>query len=121
MGGQEYFVARRYGDFSRMYKRLRTELPGKVLPPMPRKNKQSSSTSNLFSSITGGKDDDASSLSSVSTMSTVNPVDGSSSLKVIRGQSTSIPPCNRADVKYSQTTAAQLLQQVSESHRRVLL
>jgi hypothetical protein len=42
------------------------ELPGKVLPPMPRKNKQSSTASNLISSVIG-TDDDASSLSSVST------------------------------------------------------
>ena len=62
-----YFIGRRYGDFHRLHKRLRTELPGKVLPPMPRKNKQSSTASNLISGVIG-KDDDASSLSSVSTI-----------------------------------------------------
>jgi hypothetical protein len=61
-----FFIGRRYGDFNRLHKRLRTELPGKVLPPMPRKNKQSSTASNLMSSVIG-TDDDASSLSSVST------------------------------------------------------
>lgn len=70
-GELEFFVGRRYGDFSRLHKRLRRELPGKVLPPMPRKNKQSSTASNLLSGITGGADSDGSSLSSVSTMDTV--------------------------------------------------
>lgn len=37
---------------------------------MPRKNKESSTASNLISGITGGKDSDASSLSSISTMGT---------------------------------------------------
>lgn len=61
------FIGRRYGDFNRLHKRLRTELPGKILPPMPRKNRQSSTASNLMSGVIRG-DDDASSLSSVSTM-----------------------------------------------------
>jgi hypothetical protein len=39
---------------------------------MPRKNKQSSTASNLLSAVTGGNDDDASSVSSVSTMGTMN-------------------------------------------------
>lgn len=38
---------------------------------MPKKNKQSSTASNLLSGITGGNDSDASSVSSVSTMGTV--------------------------------------------------
>ncbi|RDW88170.1 hypothetical protein BP6252_00202 [Coleophoma cylindrospora] len=67
-GDIEHYIGRRYGDFARLHKRLRTELPGKVLPPLPRKNKQSSTASNLISGITGGgNDDDASSMSSVST------------------------------------------------------
>ena len=41
------------------------ELPGKVLPPLPKKNKTSTSSSFL-----GGGDDDASSVSSVSTQNT---------------------------------------------------
>ena len=49
-----------------MHKRLRTEIPGKVLPPLPRKNK--SSTQSSFLSVGGG--DDASSISSVDTQST---------------------------------------------------
>ncbi|KAF8856790.1 hypothetical protein BDZ45DRAFT_705538 [Acephala macrosclerotiorum] len=70
----EFFVGRRYGDFARLHKRLRQELPGKVLPPMPKKNKQSSTTSNLLNGITGGADSDASSVSSVSTMGTMPQV-----------------------------------------------
>lgn len=37
---------------------------------MPKKNKQSSTASNLLSAVTGGGDDDNSSVSSVSTMGT---------------------------------------------------
>ncbi|CZS89166.1 probable membrane coat complex Retromer, subunit VPS5/SNX1, Sorting nexins, and related PX domain-containing proteins [Rhynchosporium graminicola] len=67
----KFFIGRRYGDFTRLHKRLRTELPGKILPPMPKKNKQSSTASNLLSGLTGrGDDDDASSISSVSTIGT---------------------------------------------------
>jgi hypothetical protein len=55
-----------------MHKRLRTELPGKILPLLPKKNKQSTTASNLMSAITFSHDDDASSVSSVSTMNTTN-------------------------------------------------
>jgi hypothetical protein len=71
-GGEEYYIGRRYGDFARMHKRLRTELPGKILPSLPKKNKQSTTASNLMSAITFSNDDDASSVSSVSTMNTTN-------------------------------------------------
>ncbi|KAI1333410.1 succinate flavoprotein subunit [Xylariaceae sp. FL0255] len=66
-GELEHFVGRRYGDFARLHKQLRTELPGKVLPPLPKKNKSSSTASGLFSRTTeGGDDSDVSSISSVS-------------------------------------------------------
>ncbi|KAI9927808.1 hypothetical protein MW887_002660 [Aspergillus wentii] len=68
----DVLVARRYGEFAKLHKRLRTEFPGKILPPLPRKNK--SSTSSFFSS----GDDDASSVSSLSTESTNVPEEGSS-------------------------------------------
>lgn len=55
------FVGRRYGEFAKMHKRLRLELPGKVLPPLPQKNKQHSVMA------IGGDDDDAESVSSAST------------------------------------------------------
>ena len=65
----EFFIGRRYGDFSRLHKKLRTELPGKVLPTLPRKNKQSSTASNLLGAVRGKVDEsDASSVSSMSTM-----------------------------------------------------
>lgn len=66
-GGTEYFIGRRYGDFSRLHKGLRLELPGKILPPLPKKNKSSSTTSGFFNS---GGDSDADSVSSTSTHKT---------------------------------------------------
>jgi hypothetical protein len=81
-GELEFFVGRRYGDFSRLHKRLRTELPGKILPPMPKKNKQSSTSSNLLSAVTGGNDSDASSVSSVSTMGIPPPINSMNNLSV---------------------------------------
>ncbi len=71
-GDLEFFVGRRYGDFHRLHKRLRTELPGKVLPPMPRKNKQNSTATNLMYGLTGRIDDDDT--SSISSMSTMPPI-----------------------------------------------
>lgn len=56
-----------------LHKRLRTELPGRVLPPLPRKNKNSVSTV-----IGGGGDEEASSISSVSSKDTALAEDGSS-------------------------------------------
>ena len=35
-------VGRRYGDFVRFHKRLRLEFPGKVVPPLPRRNTSNS-------------------------------------------------------------------------------
>ena len=66
-GKPDIYVGRRYGEFAKLHKRLRAEIPGKVLAPLPRKNKTSRSTS-LISM--GGGDDDASSISSVSTQDT---------------------------------------------------
>jgi hypothetical protein len=87
-GELEFFVGRRYGDFSRLHKRLRTELPGKVLPPMPKKNKQSSTASNLLSAVKGGDDSDASSISSISTMGVPQPIQTSMNSLSVRGKST---------------------------------
>jgi hypothetical protein len=63
---RERYVARRFGDFAKMHKELRLELPGKVLPPLPRKNKAQS--------IYSGRDDaDSDSVSSLSTQDTTPP------------------------------------------------
>ncbi|OQE37269.1 hypothetical protein PENCOP_c010G08218 [Penicillium coprophilum] len=67
---QEVHVGRRYGEFVKLHRRLRTELPGKQLPSLPRKNK--SSTSSWWGS---SADDDASSISSLSTLDTNAPED----------------------------------------------
>ncbi|GAW15971.1 hypothetical protein ANO14919_053930 [Xylariales sp. No.14919] len=70
-GEIEHFVGRRYGDFARLHKNLRIELPGKVLPPLPKKNKSTTTTTGLFSRMTDGADDsDVSSVSSASTVLT---------------------------------------------------
>ncbi|KAJ9615268.1 hypothetical protein H2200_001343 [Cladophialophora chaetospira] len=61
----EFYIGRRYGDFAKLHKRLRTEMPGKILPPLPRKNKSSTFASVLPSG------DDASSVSSVSTEASI--------------------------------------------------
>jgi hypothetical protein len=61
----EFYIGRRYGEFAKMHKRLRTEMPGKILPPLPRKNKSST-----MSAVLSTVDDDAS-VSSVSTEASV--------------------------------------------------
>ncbi|KAI0194554.1 hypothetical protein F4808DRAFT_453048 [Astrocystis sublimbata] len=68
-GEAEHFVGRRYGDFATLHKNLKIELPGKVLPPLPKKNKSTTPTSAIFSRSTDGADEsDASSISSGSTV-----------------------------------------------------
>ncbi|KKA30658.1 hypothetical protein TD95_002667 [Thielaviopsis punctulata] len=59
-----FYVARRYGDFNRLHHHLRHELPGRVLPNLPKKNKTDSVATGL---LFFGGNDDASSISSVST------------------------------------------------------
>lgn len=66
-GELEHFVGRRYRHFAKLYKNLRTELPGRVLPQLPKKNKSSSTASGVMSALRNGDDSDASSISSVST------------------------------------------------------
>ncbi|KAL8387779.1 hypothetical protein RB595_009678 [Gaeumannomyces hyphopodioides] len=82
-GELEYFVARRYGDFVKLRNGIRTELPGKVLPPIPKKNKSNSSA--FLGGIMSKEDDDRSSVSSVSTQLTSNAsYDGIKTLSVSR-------------------------------------
>ncbi|KAJ2977879.1 hypothetical protein NUW58_g7672 [Xylaria curta] len=76
-GEIEHYIARRYGDFASLHKRLRNELPGKVLPPLPKKNKSSTTTSGLFSrSMDGADDSDVSSISSASIAPPVSQSEG---------------------------------------------
>ncbi|KAL8690086.1 MAG: hypothetical protein Q9224_004491 [Gallowayella concinna] len=82
-GKPDHYIGRRYGDFVKLHKRLRTEFPGKVLAPLPRKNK--SATSHTF--FTGGDDDDASSVSSVSSQNTGTMHDDAGSLRNLVGMS----------------------------------
>ncbi|KAF2099472.1 hypothetical protein NA57DRAFT_38568 [Rhizodiscina lignyota] len=62
-GKDDIYVGRRYSDFQQLNKRLRLEMPGKVLPPVPRKNRRDSA----FHSTDA---DDSDSVSSLSTMDT---------------------------------------------------
>ncbi|KAF1346866.1 hypothetical protein BDV97DRAFT_300680 [Delphinella strobiligena] len=64
-GEPERYVGRRYGEFINLHKRLRLELPGKVLPPPPRKNRNIS----LYTGKAADDDSDADSLSSASIQS----------------------------------------------------
>lgn len=58
-GELEHFVAHRYGDFVRLHRRLRLELPGRALPTLPKKNKSDSTASGLLGSWGGGGGDDS--------------------------------------------------------------
>ncbi|KAF2850794.1 hypothetical protein T440DRAFT_396525 [Plenodomus tracheiphilus IPT5] len=60
-GDKDFYIGRRYADFVQLHKRIRLELPGKVLTPLPRKNKKDGL---LQSSV---DDDEVSSISSGST------------------------------------------------------
>ncbi|KAG6313513.1 hypothetical protein E4U22_000888 [Claviceps purpurea] len=91
-GELEHFVGRRYGDFAKLHKRLKTELPGRILPPLPKKNKSSTTTSALWTGWSNADDSDASSVSSVSTRRTGAPPQsgGRSSLLSPSASSTSL-------------------------------
>ncbi|RKF57190.1 PX domain-containing protein [Erysiphe neolycopersici] len=67
-GEPEYFIGKRYGDFDRLYKNIILQLPGKVIPSLPRKKRHNENTSVIVSSLLSGKpENDASSISSMST------------------------------------------------------
>ncbi|KAL1955730.1 hypothetical protein VTO42DRAFT_8128 [Malbranchea cinnamomea] len=65
-GQPDIYVGRRFGDFAKLHKRLRTELPGKVLPSLPRKNKSSTTSSSWINAGDDEDGDDAVSASSIS-------------------------------------------------------
>jgi len=92
-GELEYYIGRRYGDFAKLHKKLATELPGKVLPPLPKKNKTSSTSTGLLGTVMGkGDDSDASSVSSVSTMGNDRGTAESMKNLVVSGKSFVTPP-----------------------------
>lgn len=63
-GELEHFVARRYGDFSKLHRRLRLELPGRPLPALPKKNKSDSTATGLLSAFSSKNGDDSDSSAS---------------------------------------------------------
>ncbi|KAK6504104.1 hypothetical protein TWF506_002316 [Arthrobotrys conoides] len=68
----EVLVGRRYGSFKQLTRDLKKEFPGKVFPPLPIKTKASSGGSTGLLTPSGAiKDDDSSSISSVSTTASV--------------------------------------------------
>jgi hypothetical protein len=79
-GRPEYYVGRRYGQFQKLLKKLRIELPGKILPPLPRKNKTSTTASYLSAGVA---EDDNDSISSASTQSTNYADEGSSTRNLV--------------------------------------
>ncbi|POS83420.1 hypothetical protein EPUL_003249 [Erysiphe pulchra] len=67
-GEPEYFIGKRYGDFDRLYKNIILQLPGKVIPSLPRKKKHNVNTSVIVGNLLSGRhENDASSTSSAST------------------------------------------------------
>jgi hypothetical protein len=66
-------VGRRYGAFVRLHRQLRSEIPGKVLPPLPRKVDGTSTTMFLPSSASSIADD-----ASISSTSTIQSSSGES-------------------------------------------
>lgn len=83
-GELEHFVGRRYSDFSKLHRRLRLELPGRVLPELPKKNKSDTTTTGLLPVFgNGGNDSDASSVSSTSTRLTARALVGDSSSSML--------------------------------------
>ncbi|SPN97095.1 probable membrane coat complex Retromer, subunit VPS5/SNX1, Sorting nexins, and related PX domain-containing proteins [Cephalotrichum gorgonifer] len=88
-GGTEYFVARRYGDFHKLHHQLRMELPGKVLPILPKKNKADSTAPSFGLPQANGVESESSSISSASTQPTgpavPDPQEQSSATLSVRG------------------------------------
>lgn len=76
-GEPERYVGRRYGAFIHLQKALRTELPGRVLPTLPKKNKSSTATPAMIGSFV---ESDTSSISSASTQMTLPNGSGGATL-----------------------------------------
>ena len=74
IGQEEHFVAKRYGDFHRLHHQLRMELPGKVLPILPKKNKADDTAPSFAMPQFSGAESESSSISSSSTQPTAPSV-----------------------------------------------
>ncbi|KAF2756653.1 hypothetical protein EJ05DRAFT_71620 [Pseudovirgaria hyperparasitica] len=68
-GGDEIYIGRKFADFVALHKRIRLEIPGKVLPPLPRKNKKNSMLSGT------AEDDESISSTSTQSLQVEQPVD----------------------------------------------
>ncbi|KAK0657222.1 hypothetical protein B0T16DRAFT_316681 [Cercophora newfieldiana] len=115
-GELEHFVARRYGDFAHLHKHIRTELPGKVLQPLPRKNKSNSTATGLFGS--GGNDSEVSSISSSSTQQvglSNGSTEGFQKMLSVKGSGSSRAPSPRRSVDATPTSPALPSPRVQES------
>ena len=66
-------MAKRYGDFHRLHHQLRMELPGKVLPVLPKKNRSDHTAPSLTVPQINGAESESSSISSSSTQLTLPP------------------------------------------------
>lgn len=66
-GEPEYYIGKRYGDFDRLYKNIILQVPGKAIPPLPKKKRHNTNTSAIVGSLLSGRpENDASSTSSAS-------------------------------------------------------
>ncbi|KAG6296150.1 hypothetical protein E4U46_003031 [Claviceps purpurea] len=102
-GELEHFVGRRYGDFAKLHKRLKTELPGRILPPLPKKNKSSTTTSALWTGWSNADDSDASSVSSVSTRRTGAPPQSGGRSSLLSPSASSNRPGSTRSIHSSKT------------------
>lgn len=117
VGQPETFVARRYGDFHKLHHQLRLELPGKVLPVLPKKNKADSTAPSFSMPQFSGADSESSSISSVSTQLQ------STSLSVPLGDSQETQPASLSvrgmgRLHSKQTVTIPLLTSSATGHRR---
>ncbi|KAG6036594.1 hypothetical protein E4U40_000588 [Claviceps sp. LM458 group G5] len=102
-GELEHFVGRRYGDFAKLHKRLKTELPGRILPPLPKKNKSSTTTSALWTGWSNADDSDASSMSSISTRRTGAPPQSGGRSSLLSPSASSNRPGSTRSIHSSRT------------------
>ncbi|KAI5796581.1 hypothetical protein EDC01DRAFT_651940 [Geopyxis carbonaria] len=82
---QDIVVGRRYGEFVRLHREIRNELPGKVLAPVPRKIRTSQATSSSFLTAAGITSDDRDSFSDASDDTSISSISTTPTAEANRG------------------------------------